>query len=165
MNSNPDNITVLPSLEENLKLFSSWEADEDTSPYILPTTLDQHYSNFSRPDITYLTISRAENPVGYFILALEPGGKSIEFRRIVIAEKGQGIAQSAIPLMENYCRETSQTARIWLDVFEFNLRGIHLYEKLGYQRFDQREFEGKWLFFYEKTFNRKNQTAYRKTTN
>ncbi|MEM7561508.1 MAG: GNAT family N-acetyltransferase [Pseudomonadota bacterium] len=154
MDSKQGEITVGRSTRDQLSLFSSWEGDHETSPYILPTTLDQHHSYFSRPEITYLTISRHEEPVGYFILAFEPGGESIEFRRIVMAEKGRGIAQKAIPLMELYCHETAQPGRIWLDVFDFNLRGIHVYEKLGYRRFDQRELDGKLLFFYEKLFNR-----------
>jgi RimJ/RimL family protein N-acetyltransferase len=40
--------------------------------------------------------------------------------------------------------------RIWLDVFEHNARGRHVYEKLGYRRFDSGELDGKPLLLYEK---------------
>ena len=55
--------------------------------------------------------------------------------------------------MEEYCRERLGRSRIWLDVFEFNQRGQHIYQKLGYRRFDQGEVEGKVLFFYDKLLN------------
>ena len=126
------------------------ERGADTAQYILPTSLQQHQENFSRADIIYLSITHLDEFVGYFILAPESNSDSVEFRRIVVARKGKGIGQQAIPVMENFCHQTLNCNRIWLDVYDFNSRGIHLYEKLGYRRFSQGDFEGKRLFFYEK---------------
>ena len=126
------------------------ERDDDTAQYILPTSLEQHQTNFAQTDIIYLSITQQGELAGYFILAPEADSDSVEFRRIVIARKGRGIGQQAIPEMEKFCTRTLNCSRIWLDVYDFNPRGIHLYEKLGYRRFDQGDFEGKRLFFYEK---------------
>jgi RimJ/RimL family protein N-acetyltransferase len=52
--------------------------------------------------------------------------------------------------MENYCHERLGRSRIWLGVFDFNQRGQHIYEKLGYRRFAKSEVEDKVLFFYGK---------------
>ena len=141
---------VLPATVDQLPQFVEQEKNADTAAYILPTTLEQHQDNFTCDEITYLQIVNQDTVIGYFILALDADPASIEFRRIVVFEKGRGIAQIAIPLMEEYCRLNIPRPRIWLDVYDFNSRGIHLYEKLGYRRFDQREHQGKRLFFYDK---------------
>jgi RimJ/RimL family protein N-acetyltransferase len=135
---------------EQLGDFVEMERDNDTAKYILPTSSQQHQANFAQADTIYLSIMQREELVGYFILAPEPDSDSVEFRRVVIAHKGRGIGQQAIPEMEKFCARTLNCKRIWLDVYDFNSRGIHLYEKLGYRRFDQGDFEGKHLFFYEK---------------
>ena len=52
--------------------------------------------------------------------------------------------------MEDYCRSRFNSRRIWLDVFAFNARGIHVYNKLGYQQFKSGEYESKTLLYMEK---------------
>ena len=37
-----------------------------------------------------------------------------------------------------------------LDVFESNVRGQHIYEKLGYVQFKEGEIDGKPILYYEK---------------
>ena len=144
-------IEICRASSKQLHAFVEMERDDDTGQYILSTSLEQHQSSFSQTDITYLAILQHGELAGYFILVSEPDSSSVEFRRIVVAHKGRGIGQKAIPAMENFCARRLNCNRIWLDVYDFNARGIHLYEKLGYQRFDQSDFEGKRLFFYEKT--------------
>lgn len=133
-----------------LPLFCEMEQDADTSPYILPTTLDQHRQAFALADIIYLTIYRDVEAAGFIILALDADARSVELRRIVVAEKSQGTGQAAITALEDYCRQRLQRDRIWLDVFDFNRRGRRVYSGLGYSQFDQREFDGKQLFFFDK---------------
>ena len=143
-------IKVQQASFEQLSAFVEMERDDDTAQYILPTSLEQHQANFALAGISYLAIMQQEELAGYFILAPEADSDSVEFRRIVIAHKGKGIGQQAIPEMEKFCIRTLNCKRIWLDVYDFNSRGIHLYEKLGYRRFDQYDLEGKRLFLYEK---------------
>ena len=75
---------------------------------------------------------------------------SVEFRRIVIAERGKGIGQQVLNQIENYCRMILKRNRIWLDVFYFNKRGIHIYEKQGYQKIDETHIDDNRAFIYEK---------------
>jgi len=140
---------------EHLPLFHAMEQDADTSPYILPTTLEQHRQTFDRDDIIYLSIDDNGKLAGYFILALDADGSSIELRRIVIASKGQGTGQAALRAVETWCLEKPGRRRVWLDVFDFNARGRHVYSSLGYRLFDQRDCEGKKLLFYEKYLDSK----------
>lgn len=127
------------------------DQDADTGKYILPYSLAKHREEFERPDAVYLSILDQQQLVGYFILVLEADETSVEFRRIVVAKKGAGIGQQAIPMMEDYCRNQLKRERLWLDVFDFNQRGQHLYQKLGYRKFDNGILDGKILHYYQKT--------------
>jgi RimJ/RimL family protein N-acetyltransferase len=75
---------------------------------------------------------------------------TVEFRRIVVASKGKGLGQLAIKEMEQYCAEHLNCSKVWLDVFESNSRGIHIYQKLGYTQFKEALYEGRSLLFMEK---------------
>lgn len=134
-----------------LAAFGDMENAVDTAEFILPYTLGKHQAEFARDEITYLSIYRGSSLVGYFILVRETDGRSVEFRRIVVAAKGEGIGQVAIRQMESWCRDQLGCERIWLDVFDFNRRGQHIYRKLGYRQFDSTELDGKLLLLFEKS--------------
>ena len=143
-------IRLRASEASELAGFTLLERDPDAAAFILPTTLQQHRAQFERDDIVYLTIECDGQACGYFILALEADGQSVEFRRIVVASRGAGIGQRAIPAMEAWCRDRLGRRRIWLDVFDTNHRGRHVYEKLGYRRFDEAPYDDRILYFYDK---------------
>lgn len=144
-------LELRPSHARELGGLLRLEADADTARFILPSTRERHAADFAREDIVYLTLLDAAQTAGFIILALDSDGVSVEFRRIVVADKGAGIGQRAIALMEDFCRRQLGRKRIWLDVFDFNQRGRHIYEKLCYTRFDCRSRDGKTLLFYQKT--------------
>ena len=114
-------------------------------------SLEEHQREYERVDIVYLSIYADSQLAGYFILALDSDLTSVEFRRIVVAAKGAGIGQAAIAAMEAYCVEALRRQRIWLDVFASNPRGLHIYQKLGYRRFDSGELDGRKLLYLQKT--------------
>ena len=127
------------------------ERQADAAGFILPNTLTDHRAAFDRRGVVYLAIEADDASLaGFILIAPEADGDSVEFRRIVIRDKGRGAGQQAIRLLEDWCREHLQCRRIWLDVFDFNARGRYVYEKLGYRQFDARDFDGKTLCFYEK---------------
>jgi RimJ/RimL family protein N-acetyltransferase len=84
------------------------------------------------------------------LLKLEDDETSIEFRRIVVVERGKGIGQQILNEIEKYCLNKLKRNRIWLDVFEFNKRGIHIYEKQGYHKTGETDIESKRALIYEK---------------
>jgi len=128
------------------------EQTNDTQEYILGYSLEEHEQAYATPGHVYLSIYKEQALVGFFILALETEHESVEFRRIVVQPGARGIGQAAIKLMEHHCRNTLGCHRIWLDVFEHNLRAKHIYEKLGYRRFDTQTHDAGVLAFYEKLF-------------
>ena len=133
-----------------LDLVCELERDADAAPYLLPTSRAQHETSLARDDMLYLSIYRDGRFAGYFILALEADGESVECQRIVIAEKGKGIGREAFAHMETYCRDQLRRSRIWLDVFDFNERGMHLYPSLGYRYIGDQYLDGKRLLLFEK---------------
>ena len=143
-------VQLVESKQEELKQFCAWERAGDTKEYIIPYTLERHLKEFAKSEIIYLSILVDSKVVGFVILKLEDDPTSVEFRRIVVSEKGQGIGQAALREVDTYCFDKLNRKRIWLDVFSFNHRGIHIYEKQGYQRVGEANFEGKKLFLYEK---------------
>ena len=137
---------------EELEIFDKLDRQEHARRFINETGLKVHQSNFDDQKITYLCI---ENPqdvfCGYIILVKQVDTASIEFRRILIDQKQRGIGQVAISEMEIYCRKDMGVRLIWLDVYDDNELGIHVYEKLGYRRFKEEPVGERRLLFYKKT--------------
>ncbi len=144
-------VTIRQAKFEEIPYFIEMEKSKDTVEFIAHYSLKKHQATFNQPDIIYLAIISREQLVGFIILGLDPDGVSVELRRIVIASKGQGFGQAALTAMEHYGRTTLGRTRVWLDVFEFNHRGRHIYQKQGYVQYKQGDYEGKSLLYYEKT--------------
>jgi len=141
---------IRTSFENELELFQRFETKEDTIYYIIPYTMDKHIEEFNKPNIVYKTILFRNKIIGFMILSLDEDGKSMEFRRIVINEKGKGFGIMAINYLDFIVKEEYLRNRIWLDVYEHNKRGIHIYEKCGYKYLKRVKHDGKELKIYEK---------------
>ena len=89
-------IELRASTATELPEFAKMETAPDTADYILAYDEARHRAEFERDGIVYLSIYWSKKLAGFFILALDPDPDSVEFRRIVIAERGQGTAQAAL---------------------------------------------------------------------
>lgn len=118
--------------------------------FIIPYSLERHQAEFARPGTVYKSIWRSDQFIGFVILVLDPDARSVEFRRIVVAEPGRGHGKRAVRMVEEICRHEFGRTRVWLDVFKTNKRARHVYEQCGYRRFGRSEHEGKALLLYEK---------------
>lgn len=145
------NVKLFATDEKQLDDLVAWEQQSDVGEFILANTKAQHLASMQEATIQYLSVFQNEQLVGFIILVLEPNN-TVEFRRIVIGHRGAGIGQLAIQAMEQYCLEHFACQRIWLDVFDFNERGQHIYRKLGYQEFKRCEHGEHQLLFFEKHF-------------
>ena len=144
-------ITLADTTEDQLEIFHAMEKDEDTVPYIIPYSVEEHRHEFNRNDVIYKSVYDDKSElIGFVILVLDPDEDSIEFVRIVIAEKGKSYGSRAVALIDQVCKQELGRQRVWLDVFEFNQRAQHVYESLGYQFFGTRDYEGKVLKLYQK---------------
>jgi diamine N-acetyltransferase len=144
-------ISLHETKSDEIDFFQKMEMQPHAINYIHHTPLAMHKQNLENPNFIYLSIKKeALILVGYIILVLDNNGTDIEFRRILVDSDHRGIGQEAIALMEKYCKDNFNRKRIWLDVYEDNTRGIHIYEKLGY-KYDQNVSEGnRTLRFYSK---------------
>lgn len=142
---------ILNLLNENhITELIKMEEAADTSEFIIPYNEERHLSEIKNLSNKYVGIYEKGQLLGFIILGIEEEGKRIEFRRIVIKQKGLGFGQEAIMQLEEYCRAVWNTKSIWLDVFEFNHRGIHIYEKLGYKKTGESFLNKKRLVIMEK---------------
>jgi len=149
-------VGLRPMAEHEIEAAHAMSLAEDTRDFIFVGSLESARADFARPGVTYLSIvetaaDAAEGRLaGYFILVLEDDRRSVECRRVVIQSKDRGTGRRAMRLLERYCRDVLERRRIWLDVFDFNARGRHVYESLGY-RFTGRSIrDGKTLLYYDK---------------
>jgi RimJ/RimL family protein N-acetyltransferase len=144
-------ISLRRSRRDELEVFDQMDRQAHASEYVIQTGIDTHRNNFDDPRISYLSIENAGGEFcGYFILVLEADNDGVEFRRILIDGQQRGIGQAAIGAMESYCKKEFKIKRIWLDVYEDNEVGVHIYEKLGYTRFEEEYVDGRKLYLYEK---------------
>ena len=143
-------VTVERAPVQDASLFAQLEQAPDTKQFVLPYSETEHARNILNSRFVYLRILDAGELVGFFILVLDSEPNSVEFRRVVVSDKGKGVGQSAITAMEQFCRTQLQRTRVWLDVFEYNNRGRHIYEKLGYERYGESDHEGRRLLLYQK---------------
>jgi RimJ/RimL family protein N-acetyltransferase len=143
-------IELHASKYEDAPLFAEMELAEDTAEFVFGWNRQAHESEMRKERIIYLSIDSEKDLSGFFILALEPDGETVEFRRIVVSKKGKVIGQSAIAKMEDHYRNELGRSKIWLDVLETNSRGKHIYQKLGYKEFKTGEQEGRRLLFKKK---------------
>jgi diamine N-acetyltransferase len=110
------------------------EHSEENRAYIIPWSRERHIQSLSDPDLAHLIVE-TDKPVGYVILAglLDPN-QSVEFRRIVITEKGRGYGKTTIERVKELAFEGYNAHRLWLDVFDWNARAQHVYEASGFKR-------------------------------
>lgn len=142
-------IKITQANEDDIYSFVEFESPADVRQYIIPYSAERHAKEMVVENTRYLSIYDDKELVGFMILVVEEG-ESVEFRRIVVGEKGRGVGQNAILAMEDYCRNTLNKNRIWLDVFESNDRAIHIYNKLGFQSFSSCLFHNQRIWLMEK---------------
>ncbi len=128
-------LRLRPTQETDLPYVLQAEQHQENSSFIMPWSAEQHRLALTQPDLTHLIIEKLENnqPAGFILLAgLGDANNSIEFRRIVITEKGAGFGKEAVGLVKRLAFERLKAHRLWLDVKDYNQRARHLYEAEGF---------------------------------
>ncbi len=102
-------------------------------PFISPWPEERHRAAVSDPDCFHAIIQGADR-VGYLILLGRTSpNRAIEFRRIVVDDKGKGVGRAAVRLVKKKAFEEWQAHRLWLDVKTFNDRARALYRSEGFR--------------------------------
>jgi RimJ/RimL family protein N-acetyltransferase len=128
-------IHLRPTIEKDLPFVLAAERAEDNRKYVAQWTQAMHEAALTNTDLRHLIIERLDDrtPVGYLILAgLDSPHQNIEFRRIVITEKGKGYGRDTLRLVKQFAFERQGANRLWLDVKDHNTRARKLYQSEGF---------------------------------
>lgn len=129
-----DNLTFRPSTEADLEFILQLENNPENIKFINSWPKQRHREAFRNDDVFHGIVMCQDHPAGFFILAgLESSNKSIEFLRVVIAEKEKGLGRKVLKAVKKYCFEDLKSHRLWLDVKSFNERAKYLYQSEGFQ--------------------------------
>ena len=129
------NIRLLPTSEDDLDFVLSAEQSAENRSFVSVWAREQHLGALTSEGLSHLIIEDTNDGsrVGYIILAgLADANQSIEFRRIVVTEKGKGYGREALRLVKKLAFEELKAHRLWLDVKQHNVRARHLYEAEGF---------------------------------
>lgn len=105
--------------------------------WICPYTRARHMQCIEDPSERHVSVFReaGDELVGFIILQqVQNPHRSLEFRRLVIGEKGRGYGRASLRWIKSFCFEELEFHRLWFDVFTFNERAINLYESEGFRR-------------------------------
>ena len=110
------------------------ENHPDNRDFISQWTKEQHRNAQEDTDTVHLIVEADLESCGYAIIAgLENPARSIELKRLVITEKGQGLGRDVLRLVKRCAFNRWSAHRLWLDVRSNNPRALHLYESEGFQ--------------------------------
>lgn len=129
-----DKLALVETSEKDLPAIVAMEGAD--RQYIIPYSPERHRQVILSKDEVHLSVIQLpdQKRVGFIILAgLSSPHKALEFRRIVISEKGKGYGRESLRLVKKYCFEQLQFHRLWLDVFEDNHRAIQLYRSENFR--------------------------------
>ena len=128
-------ISIHKTKESDIDAIVLLENTRENSQYIFPNSKEEHEALIDDKDIAHLTLmSENDQMVGFIILAgLTNKSRNIEFRRIVIKQKGKGYGRTAIKKIKDYCFLKLHCHRLWLDVLDTNERAKKLYQSEGFK--------------------------------
>jgi diamine N-acetyltransferase len=104
--------------------------------YIGQWTSEEHSREMNDPGTRYfLALDDNESVIGYAILrGIRSEHRNLELKRITMRSPGRGHGRHVLQLLLEKAFREFGAHRLWLDVFETNLRAQHLYRSLGFQQ-------------------------------
>lgn len=130
-----NSISFHPTTASDLDTIIPMERSEENAPFIRQWSREKHLEAITDKNIGHFVIQAVKDGriVGYIILiGLENPEKSVEFKRIVINEKGNGYGRAAVRFIKKYVFEELGFHRVWLEVLENNNRAYQLYKSEGF---------------------------------
>ncbi len=128
-------IQVRPTQVDDLAFVLQAERDPANASFVEQWSHDQHVAALADSDFAHRIVERRSDAhaVGYIILVgLKNPHQSLEFRRIVITDKGHGFGRATIRFVKQLAFEQYHAHRLWLDVRAHNRRAQQLYQSEGF---------------------------------
>lgn len=118
---------------DDLDFILEQESRADFADYLYRWPRDRHLAALEDPDHRILLAENATGPLGYVILSgLTTPERSIELRRIAVAEPGRGLGKALLREVIRLAFQELKAERLWLDVFADNPRARATYRKVGF---------------------------------
>lgn len=130
-----DKIKLTNTIASDIEMIVGFE--KENSQFVGQYNMEQHLDLLKDPACLHLSIRRLSDDklIGHILaFGLADINNVLEFRRIIINEKGKGYGRTAIKLLKKICFEELGYHRLWLDVFDDNERAIRLYESEGFTK-------------------------------
>jgi diamine N-acetyltransferase len=121
--------------EADVAWLVSQEQRPDFAAFIHRWPAKQHRGNLADADKLYLIAEdETGQRIGFVILAgLRSADRSIELVRMAVTRPGTGLGKKLLASAMQTAFEKLGTNRLWLDVFDDNVRARRLYEALGFR--------------------------------
>jgi len=130
-----DDVILRNTRQDDLDFIVGNEQKPDNAQYVGQWTKEQHCNALLQQDILYLMVEdkTTNKTLGYVIIAgLTNLNGNIEFRRIVICDKGKGFGRETLKLVKKIAFGQLKAHRLWLDVRYKNHRAQNLYKSQGF---------------------------------
>jgi RimJ/RimL family protein N-acetyltransferase len=134
-----------PSTHADLDYITALERRDDNREHIGQWSDWEHLSAIEgRNGRSHWTIERDGERAGYLI-AYDCRSQDCGYyvKRILVERKDGGTGSGALRAFVDWAFAQSRVSCVWLMVREANARGRHIYEKLGFLRFDPPAEEAK----------------------
>lgn len=127
-------IRLRPAIPEDIAWIVAQEQRSEFEAFIGHWSAETHLNNLADPDKRYLMATdEAGQPGAYVILAgLTSPARSIELARIVVAQPGTGFGKPVLYQVIELAFSELNANRLWLDVFDDNIRARHTYQATGF---------------------------------
>ncbi|HKL40981.1 MAG TPA: GNAT family protein [Clostridia bacterium] len=131
-----EHLIIRPAIKEEIHWIMALEQKDENKNFVFQGSYEDHLNEIQEAstDLCIIEEKNTHNSIGYFIGAYDESNDSYEFRRFVMDFKGKGYGTEVTNALMKYAFGTLRVNRFWLDVFTYNTKGIHIYEKLGLQR-------------------------------
>ena len=134
MNTTNRSLRMRPASRDDLAFIADVEATPDYAPFINRWPIERHRAALADADFSYLIFAEAGAPIGYVILTgLRSPHKALQLMRIALRQAGRGRGRACCALVMAYAFEHLGAHRLYLDIFEANVRAEHLYKSCGFQ--------------------------------
>ena len=126
-------MTLRPATVEDLAYILSVETPYKEMGFVGGDGIEVHRQRLADPDCWYAIVETETGSAGYAILTgLASRNRSVELRRIAIAEPNRGLGRKALAAIMKKAFDEFSVHRLWLTVFPDNTRAHHLYKSVGF---------------------------------
>lgn len=136
MSQNPNMpLSLRATRSVDLPFVTAAEQHPANRPWVTPYTVAEHEALIGDPRFRHFVCESASGsqPVGFLLLAgIGSANRSIEFRRLIITEKGRGYGREAVRLVKDHAFTSLAAHRLWLDVVQENTGARALYASEGF---------------------------------